>query len=144
MGEINEELVLLIKEAQGNRGQNQFAQQCDISSSSLTKISIGSYTPSAKFLAKIANHAHNGVTYEMLMNAAGYLTRAQKEKSPSNNDVLSEKDYSDGIDKKSLSVEQERLLELFNQIDKKYGERGQQLIIKYCELLLQTEEKWQN
>lgn len=84
MSEINKELCQLIKNAQGDRGQNQFAQQCDISSSSLTRISTGTYTPSAKFLAKIAAHAHNGVTYEMLMNAAGFLTPEQQEKSPSN------------------------------------------------------------
>lgn len=82
MGSINQELCNLIKQAQGSRGQNQFALQCGISSSSLTKISIGEYTPKPKFLAKIAEKAHNGVTFDMLMNAAGFLTSAQKEKSP--------------------------------------------------------------
>ena len=79
MGEINQELCRLIKEAQGNRGQNQFAQQCGISSSAITRIFTGTYVPSAKTLSKIASHAYNGVTYEILMNAAGYLTNEQQE-----------------------------------------------------------------
>ncbi len=78
MGDINQELCRLIKEAQGDRGQNQFAQQCGISSSAITRIFTGTYVPSAKTLNKIASRAYNSVTYEMLMNAAGYLTE-QKE-----------------------------------------------------------------
>lgn len=85
MGEINQQLCILIKEAQGERGQNQFAQQCGISSSAITRIFTGSYVPSAKTLQKIASKAYNGVTYEMLMNAAGYLTTEQEEKSLANN-----------------------------------------------------------
>lgn len=80
---INQELYNLIKEAQGSRGQNQFAQQCGISSSAITRIMSGTYTPSAKVLAKIAAKASNGVTYEMLMNAAGYLTSEQQTQSKS-------------------------------------------------------------
>lgn len=83
MGNINIELCQLIKQAQGVRGQNQFAKQCGVSSSSLTKISTGSWNPSPKFLAKIAEKAYGGVTYEALMNAAGFLTPEQQEKSPS-------------------------------------------------------------
>lgn len=86
MGEINKELCELIRQAQGSRGQNQFAKQCGISSSSITKISTGEWTPKPKFLAKIAEKAYNGITYEMLMNAAGFLTPEQQEKYPANND----------------------------------------------------------
>lgn len=71
MGDINQKLCELIKSAQGNRGQNQFAQQCGISSSAITRIFTGSYAPSAKTLKKIAAKAYNGVTFEMLMSAAG-------------------------------------------------------------------------
>ncbi len=86
MGIINQELCRLIKEAQGDRGQNQFAQQCDISSSAITRIFTGTYVPSAKTLKKISDHAYNGITYEMLMNAAGYLTQEQQNKNnPANN-----------------------------------------------------------
>ena len=74
MGIINQELCRLIKEAQGDRGQNQFAQQCDISSSAITRIFTGTYVPSAKTLKKISDHA------------AGYLTQEQQNKNnPANN-----------------------------------------------------------
>lgn len=68
---INQELCELIRKAQGERSQNQFAQQCGISSAAITRISLGTYEPSAKTLKKIASRAHNGVTYEMLLSAAG-------------------------------------------------------------------------
>lgn len=71
MGKINHELCELIRRAQGGRSQNAFAQQCGISSSSITQINLGTYAPSAKTLKKIADKAYNGVTYEMLLSAAG-------------------------------------------------------------------------
>lgn len=77
MGEINQKLCDLIRQAQGDRGQNQFAVQCGISSAAFTRISTGSYTPSAKVLSKIASKAHNGITYEMLMEAAGFIAPKQ-------------------------------------------------------------------
>lgn len=67
----NRKLLELIKKAQGNRSQNKFSQECDISSASITRISTGTYVPSAKILKKISEHAYNGVTYEMLLSAAG-------------------------------------------------------------------------
>lgn len=71
MPTINQELCALIRKAQGERSQNQFALQCGISSSSLSRISQGSYTPTAKALKKISQKAHNGITYKMLLVAAG-------------------------------------------------------------------------
>lgn len=46
----NRKLLELIKKAQGNRSQNKFSQECDISSASITRISTGTYVPSAKIL----------------------------------------------------------------------------------------------
>ena len=67
---MNEKLNELIKHAQGARTQNQFALNCGVSSAALTHVLKGINRPSPKFLKKIADHAHNGVTYEQLMNAA--------------------------------------------------------------------------
>lgn len=71
MNKNGQQLFELIKKAQGSRSQNKFAQSCDISSASITKILTDDYIPSAKILKKIAEHAYNGVTYEMLLKAAG-------------------------------------------------------------------------
>lgn len=68
---INQELCNLIRKAQGNRSQNDFAKQCGISSSAITQINSGTYSPKPKTLKKIAEKAYNGVTFEMLMYATG-------------------------------------------------------------------------
>lgn len=77
MGEINQKLCDLIRKAQGERSQNLYASQCEVSSAAITKIFKGTYAPSAKTLKKLATKAHNGVTYQMLFEAAGYLETAQ-------------------------------------------------------------------
>ncbi|MBP3491789.1 MAG: helix-turn-helix domain-containing protein [Clostridia bacterium] len=70
---INHELCALIRLAQGNRSQNQYAMQCDVSSAAITRILSGQYEPSSKTLKKLASHAYNGVTYEALMQAANLM-----------------------------------------------------------------------
>lgn len=79
---INHELCDLIRRAQGSRSQNAFAQQCGISSSAITQINLGTYTPSPKTLKKIAEKAYNGVTYDMLLAAAGLYDKSLS--SPTN------------------------------------------------------------
>lgn len=71
----NKEILIdLIKRAQGDRSQNQFASQCDISSAALTRYTNGERSPTPDILRKIAMKARDGITYQMLMNAAGYLS----------------------------------------------------------------------
>lgn len=70
----NEEMLKnLIKSAQGNRTQNQFAMHCGISSASLTRYANLQRFPTPDILKKIASKAHNNVTFEKLMLAAGYI-----------------------------------------------------------------------
>lgn len=77
-----DKLKSLLTEAQGNRTQNEFALHCGISSSSITRIKNGEYTPKPKQLEKIAERAHNGVTYNDLMFAAGYLPNDENTHPP--------------------------------------------------------------
>lgn len=65
-------LTELIKLAQGDRSQNEFALHTGISSAAITKILQGERKPSPDTLRKIAGRAYGGVTYEMLMHACGY------------------------------------------------------------------------
>lgn len=75
-----ETLSELLKLAQGDRTQNQFALHCGIGSSTLTRLMQGSRNPKPEILKKIAAKAYNGVTYDMLMRAAGFI-EVQPEQS---------------------------------------------------------------
>ena len=63
----------LIKKAQGERSQNEYALHSGVSSASITRILQEQYKPSPSTLKKLADRAHNGVTYEQLMVASGYI-----------------------------------------------------------------------
>lgn len=76
-------LLELIEKAQGNRTQNSFALNCGFDSSSISKIRARRVSPHPTLLQKIASHAHNGVTYEQLMVAAGYLDEPSSSDTPS-------------------------------------------------------------
>ena len=70
-----EKLFFLIKQAQGDRSLNQFALNCDVNAGHLSRVLNGKFVnpPTPDFLKKISLHAHNAVTYDSLMEAAGYL-----------------------------------------------------------------------
>lgn len=72
MGNIDE-VISLITLAQGNRSQNEFALHCGFNASTISKIKARGAMPSPALIKKIATRAHNGVTYEQLMQAAGYV-----------------------------------------------------------------------
>lgn len=80
MSKRNQLLCELLRAAQGEQSQNQFARQCGISSSALSRIYAGDYTPTAKTLKKIALKAHNSISYQSLLNASG-LGEEQKRES---------------------------------------------------------------
>lgn len=73
--ESYEQLIMLIKQAQGDRSLNQFALNCNVNAGHLSRVLNGKFVnpPTPDFLKKIALHAQNDVTYEGLMEAAGYL-----------------------------------------------------------------------
>ena len=58
------------------RSINQFGRECDISGSYVSRFinELVKTPPSPGVLQKFAEHAANGVTYEELMIAAGYLS----------------------------------------------------------------------
>ena len=82
MPKINQQLCDLLRVAQGERSQNQFALQCGISSAALSKIHAGNYAPTAKALKKIAAHAHNNVSYQSLLNASGLVDMEDLNTAP--------------------------------------------------------------
>lgn len=70
-------LINLINKAKGNRSLNRFADDCGIDAGHLSRVLRGKMvnSPSPDTLRKIADNAHNLVTYESLMTAAGHLER---------------------------------------------------------------------
>ena len=95
----------LLDKAQGNRSQNQFALHCGISSAALTRFRKGERAPTPRSLKLIAERAHNGVTYEMLMTAAGYIDDSSTT-SPFSDAKL--KEFEAGL--KDLNLEQYKSL----------------------------------
>lgn len=89
----------LIKQAQGDISLNNFARQCKISSSTLSRIinAKNSCPPTPSTLQKIAAVSHNGITYDELMAAAGYINSGETPiEIPNNpNTALSQKDEKD-------------------------------------------------
>lgn len=66
-------LTALIKKAQGDRSQNEYAAHIGVSPASISRLLRGERVPSSKMLKKLASKAYNGVTYGQLMEASGYL-----------------------------------------------------------------------
>ncbi|WP_297422689.1 helix-turn-helix transcriptional regulator [Clostridium sp.] len=89
----------LIKQAQGDISLNNFARQCKISSSTLSRIinAKNSCPPAPSTLQKIAYVAHNNVTYADLMAAAGYINDGETpiEMPATTDTVLTQKDEKD-------------------------------------------------
>jgi len=85
------ELSRVLKLAQGEMSQNQFARVSGVQSASLTRIHQGKFRPEPKSIRKLARKARNGVTYEQLMAAAGYIgvePFKEKEKRPEHEQLL--------------------------------------------------------
>ena len=89
----------LIKQAQGDISLNNFARKCNISSSTLSRIinAKNSCPPAPSTLQKIAAASHNGITYDQLMSAAGYINSGETAvEMPSLTDsVLTKRDEKD-------------------------------------------------
>jgi hypothetical protein len=66
----------LLKKAIGSRSINQFALHCGVSAAYVSRLvrQVTQTPPNPPIIAKIANKAHNAVTYTQLMEAAGYLS----------------------------------------------------------------------
>ncbi|QCH28512.1 helix-turn-helix domain-containing protein [Clostridium tyrobutyricum] len=90
---MDAELIRLLKLAQGDRSLNAFARHADISPGNLSRIMKGQKaTPET--LRKIANKAHNNITYEQLMIAAGYITTNENKPINSKEDNNIKESYS--------------------------------------------------
>lgn len=70
-----ERFAKVLSLAKGHRSINQFGIACDVDPGYLSRLLRGllNNPPSPAVLAKIAAQAHNGISYENLMQAAGLI-----------------------------------------------------------------------
>jgi len=73
-----ERFARLLIRARGNRSINQYAMRSGVTSAHISRLSRGllDTPPTPQTIRKLADCAHNGVTYEQLMEAAGYIEAA--------------------------------------------------------------------
>lgn len=105
---FNAELLSdLIKHAQGDISLNNFARKCKISSSTLSRIinMMNSCAPLPRTLQKIAARSNNGVTYDKLMKAAGYID--------SNEDIKVKVEAENHI---SLVRDEKEIVKIFDEL----------------------------
>lgn len=114
-----EKLYELIKLAQGERTQNDFAAQSGVSSAALTRILQGTRKPDPDTLKRIAAKAHNGVTYTALMIAAGYIDEDSMKKD-------------EPLDHTSLSPTERKVIFLARRAEQ-LPEEEREAIVKYFE-----------
>lgn len=102
-------LIDLLYKSLGDRSWNQFAQNAGVDSGHLSRIKNGNFNkpPKPEFLSKLASKAHNGVTYEELMTASGYLL--------TKNDTINSQEITNNS-LNIMSPEEEFRKELINQI----------------------------
>ncbi len=77
------ELGSMIKLARGDRSLRQYAKDAGVSYTTVYVIENGEYTPTPKMIQKLTSkqaNPQNGITYEDVMNAAGYKTEQDEEK----------------------------------------------------------------
>ncbi|MED4979435.1 XRE family transcriptional regulator [Geobacillus stearothermophilus] len=83
----------LLEKAKGNRSINHYAQKSGVTSAHISRLlrCLLDSPPTPQTIKKLADHAHNEVTYEDLMRAAGYIDDDTKTDLP----ALTEKDERD-------------------------------------------------
>ncbi|MFT9495486.1 hypothetical protein [Anaerosolibacter sp.] len=76
MAEYNKDLLSeILSKAQGDRSLNQYALNAGVDAGYLSRImnKLRKTPPSPEILKKLAAKAYNGITYEELMVACGYI-----------------------------------------------------------------------
>lgn len=76
MGDFNkDEFAELLNRAKGEMSINEYAYKCGVSAAHISRLlrRMLDAPPSPAIISKFIDHAHNGITYEHMMKATGYL-----------------------------------------------------------------------
>ena len=100
----------LIEKAQGNRTQREYAKESDVNRTYISKAVNKKLNspPNPEILKNLADSAQNNVTYEDLMNAAGYLEGINNKRHQNPNDKI-----------KSAISDDPELLEFWNELSQR-------------------------
>lgn len=111
-----EELIRLIKKAQGTKTLNQFALGAGINAGHLSRILNGNFKnpPSPETLKKIAKNSHGEVSYEELLRASKYIDDIPDKEKDSIYDIDLNK-YNKLIENKRISLLFDKLGELSDE-----------------------------
>lgn len=111
-----EELIRLIKKAQGTKTLNQFALGAGINAGHLSRILNGNFKnpPSPETLKKIAKNSRGEVSYEELLRASKYIDDIPDKEKDSIYDIDLDK-YNKLIENKRISLLFDKLGELSDE-----------------------------
>lgn len=92
----------LLRKAKGDRSINKYASEIDISPAHISRLlrKLIDTAPSPETISKFSQGAHNGITYEMLMQAAGHIIK----RSDSNEAVNFSWKYDSNLEKEFLQI----------------------------------------
>lgn len=139
---MENELIKLLKLAQGERSLNAFARHADVSPGNLSRIMKGQ-KPTPEVLKKLATKAHNDVTYEQLMAAAGYIDTDLSSNNKGSDKLDVPKEYSDKYkvtsrDKKQYLEHMKKATEAFFMNDEFDEEEKKEILDTMNELFWQA------
>src|SRR5690606_177136 len=106
-----EEFAVLLDRAKGERSINNFANETGVSAAHISRFlrQMIASPPTPETISKFAAKAHNEVTYQDLMVAAGHLAR--KDESDGNKENTVERDSP-----KNFRIQMEELEKKFRQV----------------------------
>lgn len=135
-----QDLIKLIKKAQGTKTLNQFALGVGVNAGHLSRILNGNFKnpPSPDTLRKIAKNSRGDVSYQDLMKACGYIEEnenIEKEETPIYN--------KENVDKYNRLIENTRIKLLFDKLGELNDEELDQVtdIVDIVAKLDKTKEK---
>lgn len=113
----------LLLKAKGERSINQYALHCGISAAHISRLirNLIDTPPNPETIVKFADKAYNGITYNQLMEAAGYIESETTPIEKENKNCSKDKDIFDQLgtiinrDAKPLTQkDKERLLRIID------------------------------
>lgn len=114
------QLSSILQQAQGTRSLQQFSRECKVSTSYLSNMiqCKKDTAPSIEVAIKIANHSHNGVTLETILDACGHSTIKMNNETNSLVDYWKNRALAAETLCDELTNELDSLREKLNQIHK--------------------------
>ncbi len=125
------ELGSIINLARGNRSLREYAADAGVSYTAIYMMENGEYTPSPKMIEKLTSkkaNPQNGITYEDVMNAAGYKTDQDETKVNEKALEMAEKIVEEADKEDATEIEVEHSFDERRALAERLTERAKGLI----------------